>query len=94
MKVILILDRVAKGGFNDAIAAAGGKNTAAGALLQIGKTKNKVLKLETDVLRLMIKGAQGGDASSLAAQKKKLATNVALDVKSKGKASKAISFAG
>ena len=85
---------VATGGFNDAIAASGGTGTAAGAVLQIGKIKNKVLKLQTDVLRLQIKGAQGGDASSLAAQQKKLATNVALDVKAKGKASKAISFAG
>lgn len=88
------LDRVAKGGFNDAIAAAGGTSTAEGAILQMGKTKNKVLKLETDVLRLMIIGAQGGDASTLAVQQKKLDTNVALDVKAKGKASKGINFAG
>jgi len=88
------MDRVAKGGFNDVIAAAGGPGTAAGAILQIGKNKNKVLKLETDVLRLMIIGAQGGDASSLPVQQKKLDTNVALDAKAKGKASKSINFAG
>lgn len=85
---------VATGGFNDAIAAAGGTSTTAGAALQIGKVKNKVLKLQTDVLRIMIEGAQGGDSSSLAAQQAKLKTNVALDVAAKGKKATAISFAG
>lgn len=85
---------MATGGFNDAIDAAGGTGTAEGALLQIGKTMNKVLKLETDVLRISIIKAQGGDGSQLAAQQAKLATNVALDVKNKGKTSKGISFAG
>ena len=47
------------GGFNDAIAAAGGTQTTAGAVLQNGKIKNKVLKLQTDVLRLQIEQAQG-----------------------------------
>jgi len=83
------------GGFNDAIAAAGA-NTAAGIALQVGKIKNKVLKLQTDVLRIQIETAQGNTASSssLSAQQKKLATNVALDVAAKGQASTAISFTG
>lgn len=84
------------GGFNDAIAAAGGTGTTAGAALQLGKIKNKVLKLQTDVLRIEIEVAQGNtaSASSLATQKTKLATNVALDVAQKGKTSTGISFSG
>jgi hypothetical protein len=87
---------VEAGGFNDAIAAAGGTNSAAGASLQIGKIKNKVLKLQTDVLRLQIKQAQGDDtvAAQLAQQQTKLATNVALDVKAAGQKSTSIDFAG
>lgn len=83
-------------GFNDAIAAAGGTGTTAGAALQNGKIKNKVLKLQTDVLRIQIEVAQGNTASqsSLAAQQAKLATNVALDVKAAGKEATAISFTG
>ena len=42
------------GGFNDAIEAAGGTETTAGKALQNGKIKNKVLKLQTDVLRIQI----------------------------------------
>jgi shikimate kinase len=42
------------GGFNDAIAAAGGTATTSGKALQNGKIKNKVLKLQTDVLRIQI----------------------------------------
>lgn len=81
------------GGFNDAIEAAGGKKTDAGKALQRGKDKNKVLKLRTDVLRIQIEIAQGNPDSTLAAQQKKLDTNVALDVKAKGLASTAIDFA-
>jgi len=75
------------GGFNDAIAAASGSAATA---LQNGKIKNKVLKLQTDVLRIQIEVAQGNtaSASSLSAQQKKLATNVALDVKAAGQDSK------
>jgi len=64
------------GGFNDAIAAAGA-STAAGKALQNGKIKNKVLKLQTDVLRIQIEVAQGNTASQseLAGQQAKLATN-------------------
>lgn len=84
---------VASGGFNDALKAVSGDAATA---LQNGKIKNKVLKLQTDVLRLQIEQAQGksGLDSQLAAQQKKLATNVALDVKAKGQASTAISFDG
>ncbi|KAF7917910.1 uncharacterized protein EAE98_009938 [Botrytis deweyae] len=87
---------VGTGGFNDAIDAAGGTSSTAGAALQVGKIKNKVLKLQTDVLRIQIQTAQGnaGSSSELAAQQKKLATNVALDVAQAGKTSKSISFSG
>ncbi|TVY40755.1 hypothetical protein LOCC1_G008371 [Lachnellula occidentalis] len=80
----------ATGGFNTAIAAA---STTA---LQNGKIKNKVLKLQTDVMRIQIEVAQGNAAagSQLAAQQKKLATNVALDEAAAGQAATAISFAG
>lgn len=58
------------GGFNDAIAAAGEVSSAAGKPLQNGKIKNKVLKLQTDVLRIQIEVAQGNtkSASQLATQ--------------------------
>jgi hypothetical protein len=87
---------IATGGFNDAIAAAGGTGTTAGKALQNGKIKNKVLKLQTDVLRIMIEVAQGNDASAseLTQQQTKLATNVKLDVAAKGQTSTAISFSG
>jgi 1-aminocyclopropane-1-carboxylate deaminase/D-cysteine desulfhydrase-like pyridoxal-dependent ACC family enzyme len=87
---------IATGGFNDAITAAGGTGTIAGTALQNGKIKNKVLKLQTDVLRIQIEVAQGNTASqsSLAAQQAKLATNVALDKKAAGQKSTAISFSG
>ncbi|KAH9215221.1 hypothetical protein DL95DRAFT_140905 [Leptodontidium sp. 2 PMI_412] len=87
---------VATGGFNDAIAAAGGQGTTEGKALQVGKIKNKVLKLQTDVLRLQIQAAQGktGLDAQIAQQQKKLNTNVALDVAAKGQTAKAIDFAG
>ncbi len=84
------------GGFDDAIAAAGGTGTTAGTALQNGKIKNKVLKLQTDVLRIQIEVAQGNTASQseLAGQQAKLATNVALDKAATGQASTAVSFSG
>jgi hypothetical protein len=84
------------GGFDDAITAAGGTSSAAGTALQNGKIKNKVLKLQTDVLRIQIEVAQGntGSQSELAGQQAKLATNVALDKKAAGQKSTAISFSG
>ena len=64
--------------------------------LQNGKIKNKVLKLQTDVLRLQIQAAQGktGLDAQISQQETKLATNVALDEKAAGQASTAIDFAG
>lgn len=87
---------VATGGFNDAIEAAGGQGTTEGKALQVGKIKNKVLKLQTDVLRLQIQAAQGkaGLEDQIATQQKKLDTNVALDEAAKGQTAKAIDFAG
>ncbi|OCK76537.1 hypothetical protein K432DRAFT_462879 [Lepidopterella palustris CBS 459.81] len=84
------------GGFNDAIAAAGGTGTTAGTALQNGKIKNKVLKLQTDVLRLQIEQAQGntGLAAELSQQITKLNTNVALDKAAAGQTSQSINFAG
>ena len=87
---------MATGGFNDAIEAAGGQGTTEGKALQVGKIKNKVLKLQTDVLRLQIQAAQGkaGLEDQIATQQKKLDTNVALDEAAKGQTAKAIDFAG
>lgn len=84
------------GGFNDAIAAAGGTQTTAGTALQNGKIKNKVLKLQTDVLRLQIEQAQGksGLDTELQQQITKLNTNVALDKAAAGQTSQSVSFSG
>ena len=83
------------GGFNEAIDAAGGKNTAAGKALQNGKIKNKVLKLQLQVLALQIEAAQGKDtAAKLAAQTKKLNKNVQLDEDAAGQASTSVDFQG
>ena len=84
---------VAAGGFNDALKGVSG---AAKTALQNGKIKNKVLKLQTDVLRLQIQQAQGkaGLEGQIATQQQKLATNVALDEKARGQKSTGISFAG
>ena len=51
---------VGTGGFNEAIAAAG-EDTAAGTALQNGKIKNKVEKLQLEVLQLQIESAQGAE---------------------------------
>lgn len=62
------------GGFDDAIDAAGGTDTPAGSALQVGKIKNKVLKLQTDILRIQIETAQGNtDSTSELAGKQYLA---------------------
>ncbi|PBK73702.1 hypothetical protein ARMSODRAFT_646010 [Armillaria solidipes] len=78
--------------FNPAIAAASG---AAADALQVGKIKNKVLKLTGEVQVLNIKIAQaqasGDDTSdledSLAEEQTKLNTNIATDVKNAGQTS-------
>ncbi|KAH7128688.1 hypothetical protein B0J11DRAFT_276605 [Dendryphion nanum] len=77
--------------FNPAIAAAGGDSTA----LQNGKIKNKVLKLQLEVLDLMISAAQGEDkADKIAAETKKLNNNIALDKKAAGQKSQSVEFNG
>ncbi|POS71199.1 hypothetical protein DHEL01_v210403 [Diaporthe helianthi] len=81
------------GGFNDAIAAASGSDADA---LQVGKIKNKVLKLKLEVLDLQIKQAQGGkdNTAKIAQEQKKLDNNIATDKKSAGDASQAVNFQG
>ncbi|KAJ7714129.1 hypothetical protein B0H16DRAFT_1896019 [Mycena metata] len=81
--------------FDPQIAAATGADAAA---LQVGKIKNKVLKLTGEVQQIKIKIAQAAAAgsstsdleTSLATEQTKLTTNIALDVKSKGAASKGV----
>ena len=73
------------GGFDDEIAAAGSADTTA---LQNGKIKNKVLKLQLEVLGLQIQAAQGNaDQSQIDAETTKLNTNIALDKKAAGQTS-------
>ncbi len=82
------------GGFNEAIAAAG-KSTAAGKALQVGKIKNKVLKLQLEVLALQIEAAQGDDnAAKIAEEQKKLTNNINLDKKAAGQKSTPVDFDG
>ncbi|KAJ7080966.1 hypothetical protein B0H15DRAFT_1025022 [Mycena belliarum] len=81
--------------FNPQIAAASG---AAADTLQVGKIKNKVLKLTGEVQVLKIKIAQAAAAgkdtaaleSKLVAEQKKLSNNIATDVKRAGDASKGV----
>lgn len=86
---------VGSNGFNEAIKAAGDDTTVTKPL-QVGKIKNKVLKLQTDVLRIKIEVAQGNNdsASELQKQQTKLDTNVALDRKSAGQPSMPVNFVG
>jgi len=66
--------------FNDAIDAAGGKNTAEGKSLQAGKIMNKVLKLSGELMVLAIDTAKGKpNAEKMAEQQTKLANNIELD---------------
>ncbi|EHY53913.1 hypothetical protein HRR83_004554 [Exophiala dermatitidis] len=77
------------GGFNDQIAAASGADATA---LQNGKIKNKVLKLQLEVLALQIKAAQGdGDQDKIDEEITKLNKNVALDKKAAGQDSVGVS---
>ncbi|KAK1755304.1 hypothetical protein QBC47DRAFT_414200 [Echria macrotheca] len=82
------------GGFNEAIAAAGGANTAAGRALQVGKIKNKVLKLQMSVLVLKAQVAQGRQdrVAKLQEQITKLNKNVQLDEDAAGQASRSVNF--
>ncbi|EXJ87095.1 hypothetical protein A1O3_04053 [Capronia epimyces CBS 606.96] len=73
------------GGFNDEIAAAGDADTTA---LQNGKIKNKVLKLQLEVLALQIQAAQGdADQAKIDEETTKLNNNIALDKKAAGQES-------
>ncbi|CAJ2503184.1 Uu.00g105780.m01.CDS01 [Anthostomella pinea] len=83
-------------GFDDAIDAAGGQETTAGQALQNGKIKNKILKLQTDILRIQIETAQGNteSTSDLAGQQSKLAEDVATDEAAAGEASTSVNFTG
>ena len=59
------------------------------------KIKNKVLKLDLEVLALQIQQAQGKDtAAKIAEETKKLNTNIDLDKKAAGQASQSIDFEG
>ncbi len=73
------------GGFNDEIAAAANGDTTA---LQNGKIKNKVLKLQLEVLGLQIEAAQGNaDQDKIDEETTKLNTNIALDKAAAGQTS-------
>jgi hypothetical protein len=87
---------VGAGGFNEAIEAAGGTGSAAGKALQVGKIKNKVLKLQLSVLRLGAEVAQGRQdrAAKLQEQRTKLAKNVELDGAAAGQRSQSVDFPG
>ena len=75
---------IGTGGFDDELAATSGDTTA----LQNGKIKNKVLKLQLEVLGLMIQQAQGDDKTSeIATETTKLNTNIALDQAAAGQSS-------
>lgn len=83
------------GGFNEAIEAAGGTKTPLGRELQNGKIKNKVLKLQLQVLALEIEAAKGKDmADKLADKLKKLEKNVQLDREAAGQRSRGVNFQG
>lgn len=74
---------IGAGGFNERIAAAtdGAEATA----LQNGKIKNKVLKLQLEVLTIQIQAAQGSpDDERLAEEMTKLNNNIALDAAAAG----------
>jgi len=84
------------GGFNEAIEVAGGKDTPQGRALQIGKVKNKVLKLQLQVMALQIEQLQDGEDRSekLQQQLTKLAKNVELDEAEAGNPSQSVNFPG
>ncbi|KAF2245479.1 hypothetical protein BU26DRAFT_568063 [Trematosphaeria pertusa] len=78
--------------FNPAIDAASGADATA---LQNGKIKNKVLKLQLEVMDLMISQAQGEDnADKIAEETTKLNTNIGLDSDAAGQASQSVQFDG
>ncbi|GKT83550.1 LOW QUALITY PROTEIN: small secreted protein [Colletotrichum tofieldiae] len=77
-------------GFNEAIGKASGADADA---LKVGKIKNKVLKLQLEVLALQVQQAQGADnQAKIDAEQKKLDNNVKTDKASAGKASQSVTF--
>ncbi len=86
---------VGAGGFNERIAAA--TDDAEAAALQRGKIKNKVLKLQLQVLALNIEAAQGNpDQAKLDEETTKLNNNIAQDEDEAGQESISVtdSFSG
>ncbi|KAF7559100.1 hypothetical protein G7046_g5068 [Stylonectria norvegica] len=80
------------GGFNDAIEQVG-EDSNDGKALSTGKIKNKVLKLELEVLALQIQQAQGEDnQDKIDQEQKKLDNNVATDQKNAGNQSQSVNF--
>lgn len=79
--------------FNTAISSAGSSSTA-GKALQVGKIKNKVLKLRTFEMLVTVQQAQGATdkAAQLTDIQTKLAANVKLDQAAKGQTSQSVSF--
>ena len=82
------------GGFNDAIDAAG--DGAAADALQVGKIKNKVLKLKLEVLALQIDQAVNGNDNSAKIDEEttKLNKNIQLDEDAAGETSQSVDFTG
>ncbi|KAG8169591.1 hypothetical protein KVR01_000336 [Diaporthe batatas] len=81
-----------KEAFNPAIEAATGAEADS---LQIGKIKNKVLKLTATIKKLEAQQAQGEDvADKLAEEQKKLNNNIAQDEAEAGNASTNVQFDG
>lgn len=87
-------------GFNPAIARATGEEKEE---LEVGKTKNKVLKQQLEVEELQAELAQlktenaedkKKRAAKLEEEKKKLDSNINLDKKNAGKKSKSVAFNG
>ncbi|RYP90827.1 hypothetical protein DL770_003088 [Monosporascus sp. CRB-9-2] len=80
----------AENAFNVAIDSASGEEADA---LQRGKIKNKVLKLEATMMRLMIEQAQGEDvADKIQEETAKLNNNIQQDREEAGKESTFLSF--
>ncbi|KAF4308128.1 putative small secreted protein [Botryosphaeria dothidea] len=79
------------GGFNEQIEAAG-EDTDAGKALQIGKIKNKVLKLQLEILDLQLKQAKGdGDQTAkIAEEQTKLQSNIDQDKEAAGQKSTSV----
>ncbi|OMP87113.1 hypothetical protein BK809_0007199 [Diplodia seriata] len=78
------------GGFNEQIEAAG-EDSDEGKALQVGKIKNKVLKLQLEIMDLQIKQAQGDDQTDkIAEEQKKLQENLDQDKEAAGQTSKSV----